>query len=85
MDKKYQSIYIKNGLEVFVNPEDYWADYKVRLNGYHAKSFKGETAWMEKILRCRMIFVGMTQSKGITVIGNVLMFQDYSIAQTAMD
>ena len=47
MDKKYQSIYSKNGLEVFVNPEDYWADYKVRLNGYHAKSFKGETAWMD--------------------------------------
>jgi hypothetical protein len=32
-----------------------------------------------------MIFVGMTQSKGITVIGNVPMFQDYSIAQTVMD
>ena len=47
MDKKYKSIYSKNGLEVFVNPEDYWADYKVRLNGYHAKTFKGETAWMD--------------------------------------
>jgi hypothetical protein len=44
---KYQSIYSKNGLEVFVNPEDYWADYKVRLNGHHAKTFKGETAWMD--------------------------------------
>ncbi len=32
MDKKYQSIYSKNGLEVFVNPEDFWVDYKVRLN-----------------------------------------------------
>ena len=47
MGIKYQSIYSKNGLEVFVNPEDYWADYKVRLNGYHAKTFKGETAWMD--------------------------------------
>ena len=47
MDNKYKSIYSKNGLEVFVNPEDYWADYKVRLNGYHAKTFKGETAWMD--------------------------------------
>ena len=47
MDKKYKSIYSKNGLEVFVNPEDYWADYKVRLNGHHAKTFKGETAWMD--------------------------------------
>jgi hypothetical protein len=47
MDKKYKSIYSKNGLEVFVNPEDYWADYKVRLNGYHAKTFYGETAWMD--------------------------------------
>ena len=47
MDKKYKSIYSKNGLEVFVNPEDYWADYKVRLNGYHGKTFKGETAWMD--------------------------------------
>ena len=45
--KKYQSIYEKNGLEVFVNPEDYWADYKVRLNGHHGKTFKGETAWMD--------------------------------------
>jgi hypothetical protein len=45
--KKYQSIYIKNGLEVFVNPEDFWADYKVRLNGHHGKNFKGETAWMD--------------------------------------
>ena len=47
MDKKYKSIYSKNGLEVFVNPEDYWADYKVRLNGHHGKNFKGETAWMD--------------------------------------
>ena len=47
MDKKYKSIYSKNGLEVFVNPEDYWADYKVRLNGHHGKTFKGETAWMD--------------------------------------
>ena len=47
MDKKYKSIYSKNGLEVFVNPEDYWADYKVSLNGHHAKNFKGETAWMD--------------------------------------
>ena len=47
MDKKYQSIYSKNGLEVFVNPEDFWADYKVRLNGHHGKTFKGETAWMD--------------------------------------
>ena len=44
---KYQSIYIKNGLEVFVNPEDFWADYKVNLNNHHAKTFKGETAWMD--------------------------------------
>ena len=47
MDKKYQSIYGKNGLEVFVNPEDFWVDYKVRLNNHHAKTFKGETAWMD--------------------------------------
>jgi hypothetical protein len=47
MDKKYKSIYSKNGLEVFVNPEDFWADYKVRLNGHHGKTFKGETAWMD--------------------------------------
>ena len=47
MDKKYKSIYSKNGLEVFVNPEDYWADYKVRLNGHRGKTFKGETAWMD--------------------------------------
>jgi hypothetical protein len=47
MDKKYKSIYSKNGLEVFVNPEDFWADYKVRLNGHHAKKFYGETAWMD--------------------------------------
>lgn len=47
MKTKYQSIYEKNGLEVFVNPEDYWADYKVRLNGHHGKSFYGETAWMD--------------------------------------
>ena len=45
--KKYQSIYEKNGLEVFVNPEDFWADYKVNLNGHHGKTFKGETAWMD--------------------------------------
>jgi hypothetical protein len=48
---KYQSIYSKNGLEVFVNPEDFWADYKVKLNGYNIvglgrNGFKGETAWM---------------------------------------
>jgi hypothetical protein len=47
MKTKYKSIYEKNGLEVFVNPEDYWADYKVRLNGHHGKTFKGETAWMD--------------------------------------
>lgn len=47
MDRKYINIYSKNRLEVFVNPEDFWADYKVRLNGYHAKTFKGETAWMD--------------------------------------
>jgi hypothetical protein len=47
MKTKYRSIYEKNGLEVFVNPEDYWADYKVRLNGHHGKTFKGETAWMD--------------------------------------
>lgn len=47
MDKKYKSIYSKNGLEVFVNPEDFWADYKVSLNGHHAKKFYGETAWMD--------------------------------------
>ena len=47
MDKKYKSIYSKNGLEVFVNPEDFWVDYKVRLNNHHAKSFYGETAWMD--------------------------------------
>ena len=47
MDKKYKSIYSKNGLEVFVNPEDFWVDYKVRLNNHHAKTFKGETAWMD--------------------------------------
>jgi hypothetical protein len=47
VDKKYKSIYSKNGLEVFVNPEDYWVDYKVRLNGYNAKTFYGETAWMD--------------------------------------
>jgi hypothetical protein len=47
MDKKYKSIYSKNGLEVFVNPEDFWADYKVNLNGHHGKTFKGETAWMD--------------------------------------
>ena len=45
--KDYKNIYTKNGLEVFVNLDDYWCDYKVRLNGYHAKSFKGETAWMD--------------------------------------
>ena len=45
--KDYTKIYSKNGLEVFVNADDYWCDYKVRLNGYHAKSFKGETAWMD--------------------------------------
>ena len=45
--KKYESVYIKNGLEVFVNPEDFWCDYKVRLNNHHAKSFKGETAWQD--------------------------------------
>jgi len=47
MKTKYRSIYEKNGLEVFVNPEDYWADYKVNLNGHHGKNFKGETAWMD--------------------------------------
>ena len=47
MKTKYRSIYEKNGLEVFVNPEDFWADYKVRLNGHHGKTFKGETAWMD--------------------------------------
>lgn len=47
MDNKYKSIYSKNGLEVFVNPEDFWADYKVRLNNHHAKTFYGETAWMD--------------------------------------
>ena len=47
MDKKYKEIYSKNGLQVFVNPEDFWVDYKVRLNGYHAKTFYGETAWMD--------------------------------------
>ena len=47
MNSKYLSIYNKNGLEVFVNPEDFWADYKVNLNNHHAKTFKGETAWMD--------------------------------------
>ncbi len=35
----YKSVYNKNGLEVFVNPYDFWADYKVSLNGHHAKKF----------------------------------------------
>ena len=43
----YKSVYNKNGLEVFVNPYDFWADYKVSLNGHHAKKFFGETAWMD--------------------------------------
>lgn len=47
MDSGYLSIYSKNGLEVFVNPQDFWADYKVRLNNHHAKTFYGETAWMD--------------------------------------
>ncbi len=29
MSDKYLSVYEKNGLEVFVNPYDFWADYKV--------------------------------------------------------
>ena len=45
--KKYKSIYKKNGLEVLVNTEDFWCDYKVRLNNHHAKNFKGETAWQD--------------------------------------
>jgi hypothetical protein len=45
--KDYAKIYSKNGLEVFVNTDDFWCDYKVRLNNHHAKSFKGETAWMD--------------------------------------
>jgi hypothetical protein len=47
MSDKYLSVYEKNGLEVFVNPYDFWADYKVNLNGKHAKDFLGETAWMD--------------------------------------
>ena len=51
MKTKYRSIYEKNGLEVFVNPEDFWADYKVKLHGHNVvglgrNGFKGETAWM---------------------------------------
>jgi hypothetical protein len=51
MDKKYKEIYSKNGLQVFVNPEDFWADYKVKLHGHNIvglgrNGFKGETAWM---------------------------------------
>jgi len=45
--KDYTKIYSKNGLEVFVNTDDFWSDYKVRLNNHHAKSFYGETAWMD--------------------------------------
>ena len=47
MKSYYRSIYSKNGLEVFVNPDDFWDDYKVSLNGHHAKKFYGETAWMD--------------------------------------
>jgi hypothetical protein len=47
MSDKYLSVYEKNGLKVFVNPYDFWADYKVSLNGHHAKKFFGETAWMD--------------------------------------
>ncbi len=47
MSDNYLSVYEKNGLEVFVNPYDFWADYKVNLNGAHAKDFLGETAWMD--------------------------------------
>lgn len=47
MSDNYLSVYEKNGLEVFVNPYDFWADYKVNLNGKHAKDFLGETAWMD--------------------------------------
>ncbi len=45
--KDYKSIYNKNGLEVFVNPDDYWADYKVSLNGHHAKLLRVKLhGWM---------------------------------------
>ena len=47
MTTTYKNIYSKNGLEVFVNPSDFWADYKISLNGHHAKKFFGETAWMD--------------------------------------
>jgi hypothetical protein len=47
MTTTYKNIYSKNGLEVFVNPSDFWADYKISLNGHHAKKFYGETAWMD--------------------------------------
>ena len=47
MNSKYLSIYNKNGLEVFVNLENFWDDFKVRLNNHHAKTFYGETAWMD--------------------------------------
>ena len=45
--KDYTKIYSKNGLEVFVNLENFWDDFKVRLNNHHAKTFYGETAWMD--------------------------------------
>ncbi len=47
MDKKYKSIYSKNGLEVFVNPEDFWVDYKqLQIHQKHAFNQK---QWHEKI------------------------------------
>lgn len=44
---KWLSIYSKNGLEVYSNPDDLYADFRIKLNNHWAKRFYGETAWMD--------------------------------------
>jgi hypothetical protein len=43
----YTLIYSKNGLSVYASEQDIYSDFRVKLNGHHAKRFYGETAWMD--------------------------------------
>ena len=44
---KWEMIYSKNGLSIYANSQDIYSDFRVKLNGHHAKRFYGETAWMD--------------------------------------